>query len=249
MDHRRGPATLAGRGLAQCGRGSPARVARGCDFRHLQLPQRRSQRRCKLVRAHPRRARHRTFASRPGPLGRAATPIRARGVQRDLSDSARISPFHWDGDPRRLELMVQGLVLLTDTDAQQGGVALVPEFYKRLDDWVREEHTEQEWRRPDCSRFPVVRVPGKAGTLVIWHRRMPHTSALNRGNKPRFVQYVTMSPAGNDEEREERVRLWREKIPPPWAVRQNVPLQQNPEPGDSPTLTALGRKLVGVDAW
>lgn len=164
-------------------------------------------------------------------------------------DSARISPFHWDGDPRRLELMVQGLVLLTDTDAQQGGVAFVPEFYKRLDDWVREEHTEQEWRRPDCSRFPVVRVRGKAGTLVIWHRRMPHTSALNRGNKPRFVQYVTMSPAGNDEEREERVRLWREKIPPPWAVRQNVPLQQNPEPGDSPTLTALGRKLVGVDAW
>lgn len=164
-------------------------------------------------------------------------------------DSAKINPFHWDGDPRRNDLLVQGLVFLTDTDVQQGGVAFLPEFYKSLDTWTSEPHSDDEWRRPDCSRFPVNRVAGNSGTLVIWHRRMPHTSALNRGTKPRFVQYVTMSPAGGEAERAERIELWREKIPPPWAVRQNVPMQQNPEPGPSPALSSLGRKLVGVDPW
>ncbi len=164
-------------------------------------------------------------------------------------DSSRMSPFHWDGDPRQKQLMVQGLVFLTDTEPHQGGVAFLPDLYKQLDAWTEEPHSEEEWRRPDCSPYPVTRVPGKAGTVVVWHRNMPHTSALNRGTKPRFVQYVTMSPAGNDDERAERVQLWRNKIPPPWAVRQNVPMQQNPEPGDSPTLTALGRKLVGVEPW
>lgn len=164
-------------------------------------------------------------------------------------DSARISPFHWDGDPRRTGLFVQGLVFLTDTDTQQCGISFLPDFYKGIDAWTEQSRDDDEWRRPDCSGFPITRVGGKAGTLVIWHRRMPHTSALNRGTKPRFVQYVTMSPTGDEAERKERVQLWRQKIPPPWAVRQNVPMQRNPEPGESPTLSALGRKLAGVDRW
>ncbi len=66
---------------------------------------------------------------------------------------------------------------------------------------------------------------------------------------PRWVQYVAMDPVGDAEARDARLTQYREKRPPPWAVRQNIVGQQIPEPGDPARLTPLGRRLVGVDSW
>ena len=92
-------------------------------------------------------------------------------------------------------------------------------------------------------------VGGAQGSLVIWHRRMPHTSLPNDTDRPRLVQYVTMDPARDDDARREFARLTLEKRPPAWALRQNVPGQLDPEPGPPVQLSALGRKLAGVDPW
>lgn len=166
-----------------------------------------------------------------------------------LDEPFRMDAVHWDGDPRLTEIAMQGLVYLSDTPADRGAFGMVPALYKSLDTWL-ETAPPQQLRRPDVSPFPLVPVPGKKGSLVIWHRRMPHTSLENRSEAPRLVQYVSMMPANNNSDA--RLALAKgclEKRPPHWAIVQNVPGQQNPEPGPPVRLTALGRKLAAIDAW
>ena len=159
----------------------------------------------------------------------------------------RMSGFHWDADPRRprAEAGFQGLVYLRDTTAEQGAFCCLPDVYADLEAWLGNRSRKQAATALNSGEERVEAVGGSAGSMVIWHRHMPHSSALNHGNAPRWVQYVTMDPAGEDSVREERIRLFEQKRPPTWAVRQNVPGQQNPEPGPRAKLTALGRRLVG----
>jgi hypothetical protein len=172
-------------------------------------------------------------------------------VPRQLHEAGfEMNPVHWDSDPRRHhDLAVQGLVYLTDTPPEQGAFAMVPALYRKLDDWLATPRSDAEIRRPDVTDYPLVPVGGAQGSLVIWHRRMPHTSLPNDTDRPRLVQYVTMDPARDDDARREFARLTLEKRPPAWALRQNVPGQLDPEPGPPVQLSALGRKLAGVDPW
>jgi hypothetical protein len=167
---------------------------------------------------------------------------------RSFPGEYRVDPIHWDGDPRRRVLSIQGLVYLTDTAPEQGGFCCAPDFYRQLDAWL-ERQGDSVPRRPDVGEHPVVRVGAPAGSLVLWNRRMPHSSAENRGHAPRWVQYVAMEPAGDDEARAELAALYREKRPPEWAVRQQIPEQQIPEPGEPAVLSDLGRKLTGLVPW
>ncbi|HTO58444.1 MAG TPA: phytanoyl-CoA dioxygenase family protein [Pseudomonadales bacterium] len=162
----------------------------------------------------------------------------------------RMDAVHWDSDPRTIEnLTVQALVYLTDTPPQQGAFAMVPELYATLDEWLAAGRTDAEARRPDVSNYPLVPLGGAQGSVVVWHRRMPHTSLANNSDRPRLVQYVTMNPVGDEETRLRNAKECLEKRPPAWAIRQNVRGQQNPEPGPPVDLTPLGRKLAGVDRW
>lgn len=162
----------------------------------------------------------------------------------------RASSVHWDCDPRTFRgLGIQGLVYLTDTEADQGAFTCVPELFHHLPAWLEEHAEDENLRRPDVMGLELVRVPGPAGSLVLWHRLMPHTSATNNSATPRFVQYVAMSPVGSSEDRQVRTRDFEERRPPAWALRQNVPGQRNPEPWKPIELSPLGRKLVGFDDW
>ncbi len=181
-------------------------------------------------------------------------------------DGFRMDAVHWDGDPRALagsdrgnpgaarggrSLAMQGLVYLTDTPAEKGAFAMVPGLYRTLEDWLSVPRTDMELRRPDVSDYELVPVPGRQGSLVVWNRLMPHTSLANETDQPRLVQYVTMTPARSDAavEREALVRGCVEKRPPAWALRQRVSGQLDPEPGPPVELTALGRKLTGLEDW
>jgi hypothetical protein len=168
---------------------------------------------------------------------------------RGLSQTYRPEPIHWDGDPRRTTLSIQGLVYLTDTSPDQGGFCCVPALFRQLDDWLQRHPAPEMLRRPDVSGFPVERIGGPVGSLVLWNRRMPHSSAENQGDAPRWVQYVAMEPEGDAAARAQLTTMYREKRPPEWAVRQQIVEQQIPEPGDPATLSPLGRKLVGLTPW
>lgn len=157
---------------------------------------------------------------------------------------------HWDCDPWTFDgFAVQGLVYLTDTSPAQGAFCCVPAIYRNLSQWRADHAGDENRRHPRVDDDDLVAVGGKSGSLVVFHRLMPHSNLVNRTEKPRFVQYVTMQPEGGDEERRERIELWRSNMPPPWAVRQKVPGQEMPEPGPAAELTTLGRKLVGIDTW
>ena len=157
---------------------------------------------------------------------------------------------HWDCDPWATNsLGIQGLVYLTDTGEDQGAFCCVPEIYRHLDDYRRTHEKDEHRRQPVFDASMVQAVAGGAGSLVVFNRLMPHSSLLNRSGEHRFVQYVAMSIAGGETARSQRVTEWQEKMPPEWAIRQQVPNQQIPEPGERARLTPLGRKLVGVDTW
>jgi hypothetical protein len=93
----------------------------------------------------------------------------------------------------------------------------------------------------------IVNIPGRAGTLILWDSRLRHRGGLNYADRPRFAQAIAMHPVGDDNERQERIQLWRDKRAPSWW--RPWPNQIDPEPGEPARLSELGRKLVGLDAW
>lgn len=159
-----------------------------------------------------------------------------------------IDAFHWDGDPTSEDFSLQGLVYLRDTPPESGGFSCLPDIYSRLDNWLL--LNDPKSLRSSSVNFPKKVIGAPAGSLVIWHRRMPHSSSLNLGLVPRWVQYVTMDYSeAAGVQRHQRTRDFIERRPPAWAIRQNVVGQQVPEPGPNVELTSLGRKLVGIDGW
>jgi hypothetical protein len=157
------------------------------------------------------------------------------------------SDFHWDLDPQEPRgLALQGVLYLTDTSGDQGAFQCLPQIYCSLNSWLA-QHQELQFAESEVGTHQVVRVPGRAGTLVIWDSRLPHRSGSNRTNVPRFAQYITMYPAGNQQERWERVQRWRERRAP--AYWRGWQYQLDREPGEPAGLSPLGRKLLGLDEW
>ena len=162
----------------------------------------------------------------------------------------RMDAAHWDGDPRAPnELAVQGLVYLTDTPPKKARSRWCRSCTQRSMNGSRSAAptTKRADRTSRTTRSSRSAAP--QGSLVIWHRRMAHTSLANNSTEPRLVQYVTMTPAGSEESRLRNARECLEKHPPAWAVRQKVRGQLDPEPGPPPQLTDLGSRLAGIEPW
>jgi hypothetical protein len=160
------------------------------------------------------------------------------------------APVHWDCDPwRPVQFSLQGLVYLTDTREDQGAFSCVPLIFKNLESWCEAHLKDTDRRHPLVSDNELIAVGGKAGSLLVFNRLMPHTGRLNKSSSHRFVQYVTMQPVSDEQQRLQRVADWRDKMPPEWAINQKIPEQEIPEPGESALLTELGKKLVGVATW
>ena len=162
--------------------------------------------------------------------------------------------IHWDAcvnqNPRPFE--VQGVVALADTDENMGGFRCLPELYRNLDTWLAGQpcgKAQSPFLKPPYPYGPVVKVPMRAGDLLVWDSFLPHGNGPNRGEEPRHAQYVTMTLPGDDRLRQERVGCWVNNAPPSgWAF-----------PGDArgieqrrvrPTeLTCLGSQLLGLLRW
>ena len=160
------------------------------------------------------------------------------------------APVHWDCDPWQTnELSYQGVVYLTDTSADQGAFACVPSIYKSLESYCIQHEADEHRRSPQVADNDLLPVEGSRGSLVVFNRLMPHTSVINRSLDHRFVQYVTMQPAGTEQARQKLADQFLNGMPPQWAINQQIKDQQIPEPGPVPRLSSLGRKLAGLDRW
>ncbi len=163
--------------------------------------------------------------------------------------------MHWDTDITRypdIRFGVQGVLALCDTDETMGGFHCMPDLYRELGTALERRRAEGgEVTRPDTARYPVVKVPVRAGDLIIWSTLLPHGNGENRSDRPRLAQYISMHPArdNDDAAREHRVHLWRNNLPPagkPFPGDPRKIEEQRDRPAD---LTPLGRRLLGLDRW
>lgn len=158
--------------------------------------------------------------------------------------------IHWDLDTSKLPVPfgVQGVLCLTDTDANMGGFQCIPGFHRNLEEWIAAQPPDRNPRAPDLTGLHVTPIPAKAGDLIIWNRLLAHGNGRNTSDRPRLCQYITMSLAGSSEEaRQERIACWRERKPPRWWPGDDR--QREQLYGKTAELTPLGRKLLGLDLW
>ncbi|MDX1933300.1 MAG: phytanoyl-CoA dioxygenase family protein [Capsulimonadales bacterium] len=163
--------------------------------------------------------------------------------------------MHWDADITRAAhgpLRVQGVLYLADTGENMGGFQCAPGHHKIVREWAKNIEPGSK-ERPDMSGVPILPIYGNTGDLVIWNNLLYHGNGRNLSDRPRLAQYISMFPAGSGAEwgshRDDRIRRWRERLPPnaPWAPGD--PRRQEELHGTTAELTPLGRKLLGLDLW
>ena len=160
--------------------------------------------------------------------------------------------MHWDADTSQLPVRfgVQGVLYLRDTAENQGGFQCIPGIHHQLCDFGVDHPPGYVYGAPDLKTLEFKSIPGKAGDLLIWYRALAHGNGHNRSNKPRLAQYISMSPARpeNEEYRQLRIRLWREREQPPSKAFPGDPRGWEKQRPTS-ELTDLGRRLLGLEAW
>src|SRR5205823_14387697 len=114
------------------------------------------------------------------------------------------STLHWDLDPRTAAAVsYQGMLYLTDAARQAGCFECVPSIFRDLDRYLDAHPGPTVDAAIDLVGHEPVEVPMRAGDLVIWDARLPHTGGPNRGTRPRVSMAVSMFPQGSDQDREE----------------------------------------------
>lgn len=164
--------------------------------------------------------------------------------------------IHWDLDTSKLSspmpygIRLQGVLCLADTSVNQGGFQCVPKLYVDLEDWISKQPINRDPRVPNLEDYSIEYISANAGDLIIWDSLLPHGNGENLSNKPRFAQYITLYPARRDqfERRQAFVDAWKNHEPfPPLPTDPREWEKNNSE--HSAILTALGRKLLGIESW
>jgi ectoine hydroxylase-related dioxygenase (phytanoyl-CoA dioxygenase family) len=105
---------------------------------------------------------------------------------------------------------------------------------------------------PDMTGLNVVNIDMKPGDLMVFNSLLAHGVRPNHSeNRVRMAQYISMHPAEHDNavEREERIRLWRERDHPQRDAFPGDPRNWEKKNCETAQLTSLGRKLLGLDPW
>jgi ectoine hydroxylase-related dioxygenase (phytanoyl-CoA dioxygenase family) len=165
--------------------------------------------------------------------------------------------IHWDADTSQwpLPFSLQGVLYLTDTAEDQGGWQGIPGIHRRFDEWVKTQPADRDPRNPDVESLerlgmPITRIAGQQGDMVIWVRALAHGNGHNVSGKPRFAQYITMSPAKEDDEEGRRARIesFERRVPPrSTSFKGDDRGWEQTQP--APRLTPLGQRLLGLDHW
>lgn len=162
--------------------------------------------------------------------------------------------MHWDVDssatPRPVG--VQGVLALSQTDAEVGGFQCVPELFHGFDEWVETQPVNRDPFRPDMSALTPTPVNMEPGDMLIFNSLLAHGIRPNLSHdRARLAQYITMSPAEEDNEalRQWRIECWRERNVPEGYAFPGDPRGWEKTRYPRAELSALGQKLLGLARW
>ncbi|MDX2032197.1 MAG: phytanoyl-CoA dioxygenase family protein [Blastocatellia bacterium] len=161
--------------------------------------------------------------------------------------------IHWDIDTSvdPIPANVQGVLALNDATVEMGGFQCVPELYRTFAEWVKTQPADRDPYHPDITGFDIVKIPARAGDLLIWDSLLPHGIRPNLSDRPRMAQYISMMPAQeqNVEPREWRVKSWRDRVAPEGYAFPGDPRNWEQTRYGRAQLTELGEKLLGLRDW
>ncbi|SHL31784.1 phytanoyl-CoA dioxygenase family protein [Flavobacterium chilense] len=109
------------------------------------------------------------------------------------------SLLHWDISIKPpFAFGLQGLLYLTDCDANDGAFHCVPGFHNKIEEWIESIPADQNPRDLAVETLQSEPIIGNAGDFIIWNNTLPHCATPNKGKTPRMVQYLTYLPNENN---------------------------------------------------
>ena len=162
--------------------------------------------------------------------------------------------IHWDVDTsvRPLPVGVQGVLSLKKQDGDVGGFQCVPDLFRDFEQWEKTQPADRDPMHPDMTGQRVVNIEMEAGDMLIFNSLLAHGVRPNHsGDRVRMAQYISMHPTefDNSDEREERIRLWRERDHPKRDAFPGDPREWEKHHAETAQLTPLGEKLLGLEPW
>lgn len=162
--------------------------------------------------------------------------------------------IHWDVDTSLSPppIGVQGVLSLKKQDGDVGGFQCVPELFSNFDEWVKTQPGDRDPMHPDTTGLKIVNIDMDAGDFLIWNSLLAHGVRPNHSNdRVRMAQYISMYPADWEDiaERQERIRLWRERDHPKRDAFPGDPREWEKRHAETAELRPLGRKLLGLERW
>ncbi|MBX3576903.1 MAG: phytanoyl-CoA dioxygenase family protein [Rhizobiaceae bacterium] len=162
--------------------------------------------------------------------------------------------IHWDADTslRPMPIGVQGVLSLKKQDGDVGGFQCIPELFHGFDEWVKTQPADRDPMHPDTTGLKITNIDMEAGDLLIFNSLLAHGVRPNHSrDRVRMAQYISMYPADedNEAERQERIRLWRERDHPKRDAFPGDPREWEKHNAETATLTDLGEKLLGLRRW
>jgi hypothetical protein len=166
--------------------------------------------------------------------------------------------IHWDTDMNQypdIPLRLQGVLALEDTDEDMGGFQCAPDTFRDQQHFLDGLSAHGPIpRTPDIGERAIVKVPLRAGEMVIWKTTLLHGNGRNTSTRPRLAQYLSMNPvaAGAEQRatlRDSRVSSWERCGPPQADPFPGDPRHVEEQRAQPASLTRLGRQLLGLDDW
>jgi len=162
--------------------------------------------------------------------------------------------IHWDVDTsiRPLPIGVQGVLSLKKQDGDVGGFQCVPELFQHFEEWEKTQPADRDPMHPDMTGLSIVNIDMEPGDLMIFNSLLAHGVRPNHSaDRVRMAQYISMHPAEHDDvgERDERIRLWRERDHPKRDAFPGDPREWERYNTATAELSPLGRKLLGLERW
>ena len=162
--------------------------------------------------------------------------------------------IHWDADTsiRPMPIGVQGVLSLKKQDGDVGGFQCIPELFHGFDEWAKTQPEDRDPMHPDTSGLKITNIDMDAGDLLIFNSLLAHGVRPNHSkDRVRMAQYISMYPSddGNEPERLERIRLWKERDHPKRDAFPGDPREWEKNNAETARLTLLGEKLLGLKSW